>query len=80
MEIFDNRKADDLITWKEIEKGQVFIDTTETEYSSFYMKGDGAFFTSDCYVDLGDGTIYKYMGSEIVPRFKIVNAELHIND
>ena len=80
MEIFDNRKADDLKTWNEIEQGQVFTDTTETEYPTYYMKTGGAFFVSESYVDLEDGVIYKYMGSGTVPQFKILNAEVRISD
>lgn len=80
MEIFDNRKADNLKAWCEINQGEVFEDTTETEWSTYYMKVSGAFCTSECYVDLQDGILFKYMGPETEPRFKILNAEMRIND
>lgn len=80
MEILDNRKADNLITWDEIEQGQVFADAAETEYPTYYMKVKSACCISEYYVDLEDGILYNYMGPEAIPRYKILNAEMQIND
>lgn len=79
MEIFDNRKADDLKSWGEINQGEVFEDTTETEYPTYYMKTSGNFFVEESYVDLTDGTVYKYISLERIPQFRILNAEMRIN-
>lgn len=81
MKITDTRvPSTDLKTWDQLEPGQVFTDTTETEYPTYYMRVNSWFVPAECYIDLEDGSLHKFAVLDTTPRYKVLNAEMHIND